>query len=119
MPVLRLTLAAALALLAGCADSGRGDLEARLQGLVGLGEPELARRMGGVPTRVVEQGSTRYLSWVLFWPAQAGGAIVPAEAEEEGRFCETTFALEQGRVAGYGLRGERCGRDGWPRLAPA
>ena len=115
---LRLTLAAALALLAACADVGRGELEAKLQGLVGLGEPELIRRMGGVPTRVVEQDSTRYLSWVLLWPRQAGGSVSRAEAEAEGRFCETTFALEQGRVAGYGLRGERCGQDGWPRLAP-
>jgi hypothetical protein len=119
MSAFRLTLAAALALLAACADVGRGELEGRLQGLVGLGEPQLIQRMGGVPTRVVEQGRTRYLSWMLLWPERPGGTVTPAEAQAEGRFCEATFALEDGRVAGYGLRGERCGPDAWPDAARA
>ncbi len=115
----RPVICAALALLAACGESGRTELEARLQRLVGMGEPQLIQRMGGVPTREVEQGRTRYLSWVLLWPSRPGAAVRRAEAEAEERLCEATFALEEGRVAGYGLRGERCGHGAWPELAPS
>ena len=112
-------LAAALALLSACADgrTAQGDLEARLQGLVGVPERDLVRRMGTSPTRVLEQGGTRYVSWLFAWPGtRRDGA---AEPEETAPFCEATFAVEQGLVAGYGLRGDRCGWGGHPRVAPA
>jgi hypothetical protein len=119
MRPIRLVLAASLALLAACGEGPREQLEGRLQGLVGASETDLVRRMGGEPTRVVEQGSTRYVSWTILWPTYPNGPVVPEEAEQAGRFCETTFAVEQGRVAGYGLRGEGCGQGGFPRVAPA
>lgn len=117
MRAIALTLAASLALLAGCEDAGRAGLEARLQRLVGGSEAELVRRMGAPPTRVVEQGSTRYVSWMFSWPQE--GVPQGAGTGEAERFCETTFAVEQGRVAGYGLHGDWCGRGGHPRVAPA
>ncbi len=121
----RIALAALIAapLLAGCVDSGRVGQEARLQTLVGGSEDDLVRRMGAAPSRVSEQGSLRYLSWMHYWPEQGHGAIAPTrEPGESGRvarFCETTFAVEQGRVAGYSLRGDSCGWGGYPRVAPS
>lgn len=118
MHAIRLGLAVSLVLLGACAETRTGELEARLQGLVGARESDLVRRMGTVPTRVVEQGDTRYVSWLYAWPGTPQGGPA-ADPDEPAPFCEATFAVEQGRVAGYGLRGDRCGWGGYPRVAPA
>jgi hypothetical protein len=113
---------AALPLLAGCVNSAQVGQEARLQSLVGNSEQDLVRRMGAAPTRVTEQGGLRYVSWMHYWPEQGAMAttppVQPAGAVPTTRFCETTFAVDQGRVAGYSMRGDYCGWGGYPRVAP-
>jgi|GEM_PF-1405225 len=118
-----LTALMSLPLLAGCVDSSRVGLDSRLRTLVGGSEQDLVRRIGAAPTRVSEQGGLRYITWMHYWPEQAYGAVAtvptraPGEAERIARFCETTFAVDQGRVAGYSLRGDYCGWGGYPRVA--
>ncbi len=122
----RIALAVMMAvpLLAGCVDSARVGQEARLHTLVGGSEQDLVRRMGAAPSQVNEQRGLRYLSWMHYWPEQSPGAMAvapsraPGDAGASTRFCETTFAVEQGRVAGYSLRGDSCGWGGYPRVAP-
>jgi hypothetical protein len=115
---------ASLPLVAGCVDPNKVGLEARLQTLVGGSEQDLVRRLGAAPTQVVERGGIRYVSWMYFWPEQSYGAVAmapsatPGAADRTTRFCEATFAVEQGRVGGYSLRGDWCAWGGYPRVAP-
>jgi hypothetical protein len=126
MSSIRIALAVVIAvpLLAGCVDSGRVGQEARLQTLVGGSEQDLVRRMGSPASKVTEQGGPRYMSWMHSWPGQSPGMMampsdrMPGDAVGAARFCETTFALDQGRVAGYSLRGDSCGWGGYPRVEP-
>jgi len=126
LPRIALAALAGVPLVAGCVDPNEVALEARLQTLVGGSEADLVRRLGAAPTQVVDRGGIRYLSWMYFWPVQPYGTVAAAPSavpygapDRSNRFCETTFAVEQGRVAGYSLRGDWCGWGGYPHVAPA
>ena len=114
-------LATAL-LLAGCVNTARVEREAYLTQFVGQPEDELVRQMG-VPTRTLETGGRKFLAYVqarmeLYRPTPMFGAfggggigymgsIRPTEMTE--RFCETTFELANGKVAGVRMHGNDCG----------
>ena len=121
--------------LAGCATTGRQELEARLAGLVGASEAELVRRVG-VPARVHEAEGRRFLAYVERWPDVAyapwagfgggywgrGGGFGMgygfAAPQLIERYCEATFEVSGGRVAGFSLRGSSCGWSGFPVVQP-
>jgi len=120
--------------LAGCATGGVAEVEARLGELVGVAEAELVRRVG-VPQRVHEANDRRFLAYVEYWPGMPAprfaafgvggwyhgglgmgfGHSIPPAPE---RFCEATFEVNAGRVAGFQLRGTACGWSGWPAILP-
>lgn len=120
--------------LAGCASGGVEDVEARLGQLVGVPEAELVRRLG-VPQRVHDADGRRFLAYVEYWPAMPSpryaafgmggwhrggmgmgfGYSIPPSSE---KFCEATFEVNAGRVAGFALRGTACGWSGWPPIQP-
>jgi len=120
-PLLALLLAVPL-LLAGCADYGRAEREARMAAFVGVSETDLIRQLG-VPTRTVDSGGHRFLAYVKsqvelvpatpfygfgpggFYPWGYGGGF-PAHAVEWR--CETTFELVDGKVFAWSQRGNYC-----------
>ena len=132
-----IVLAAAFLVLAGCATTGRPELEARLGELMGVPEAELVRRVG-VPARVHDAEGRRFLAYVELWPDVAympwtsfgaghfgrGGGMGIGMGYGFGspqfidRYCEATFEVSQGRVAGFALRGSSCGWSGWPVILP-
>jgi len=132
-----MVVAVAFLVLAGCASSGRPELEARLGELMSIPEAELVRRVG-VPARVHEAEGRRFLAYVELWPDVAytpwtsigighfgrGGGIGMGMGSSFGspqfidRYCEATFEVAEGRVAGFALRGSSCGWSGWPVILP-
>lgn len=118
-------LAAVLAVaVAGCADTARQGAEQRLSALVGVSEQELVRRMGA-PTRVGEEDGQRVVVYYQYWPdfaffgTRSDDDALQATPGLIDRYCETRFAVAQGRVEGFALRGSACGWGGYPVIAPA
>jgi len=132
-----MVVAVAVLMLAGCASSGRPELEARLGELMSIPEAELVRRVG-VPARVHEAQGRRFLAYVELWPDVAytpwtsigighfgrGGGIGMGMGSSFGspqfidRYCEATFEVAEGRVVGFAVRGSSCGWSGWPVILP-
>ncbi len=108
-------LVLATASLAGCADGNSlGTYEKQLNTLVGQSEADLTRRMG-TPTSVTDAGGQRTLVYYLDWPGWAGkqGGVPGPD-----RYCRITFPIQGGKVASYAVRGQACGWDGYPMIAP-
>jgi hypothetical protein len=106
-------------LLAACSDE-LAARQAYLNQFVGHPEPQLVQQMG-VPDRSYETGGVKYLAYderrlnivppappynVGPWYGYYGGAF-PAQVVE--LTCETTFAVTDGVVKSYTLRGNACG----------
>ncbi len=106
-------------LLAGCANQ-LAIRQARLAQLVGHSEGELIQQMG-VPNRTYETEGVKYLAYddtrteVLepppaypygpaFWSWYGGGW----PPQVMNTVCETTFAVAQGMVRSFVLRGNAC-----------
>ena len=101
-------LAAGLA-LAGCAETGRSGLEARMGALVGTAEADLRARMGPPAYDHTYEGR-RTLGYSDAWTEMRmlpGGGWVEVQHR-----CDVTFAMDQGRVAGVRSRGNGCGWAG-------
>ena len=111
-------LAASLALtLAACAAPGP-TLEQRLATFVNRSESELVAQLG-VPVRSYETEGRRFLlfeqnstvmvpgdPWAYgYWGMRRPWAVPSSYAVVR---CEMTFALREGRVEGFTLRGEGC-----------
>ena len=99
----------ALAVLAGCAETGRSGFQARMGTLVGSGEADLLARMGAPAFDHTYQGQ-RTLGYAERWTEmymQPWGGW-----QEVTRLCEVTFAMAEGRVAGFRTRGSGCGWAG-------
>jgi hypothetical protein len=125
----------ALLALAGCGTDGWQETEARLGALVGVPEAELVRRVG-VPARVHETEGRRFLAYVEHWQDLAyapwggfgtrmygrggvfGMGVGGGSFQYADRYCEATFEVAEGRVAGVILRGNACGWSGWPAVLP-
>lgn len=113
----------AAVLVTGCANQAQETVRSRLGALVGAPEQDLARRLGE-PTRVYEADGRKFVAYYKYWPDFVYG-FRPIDAPVYGasnlidRFCETTFLVAQGRVAGFTLRGSSCGWGGYPVIAPA
>ncbi len=113
-----------LALLAGCERQSPAELHGRLAALVGISETELVRRVTGPPT-LREVDGRRFVSFTEAWPyvpasprGQMWGFDFQPNPAHRGHVCEANFEIVQDRVAGYFLRGDACGWDGWPVIAP-
>ncbi len=123
-----------LLVVAGCANNGRQELEARLVPLVGVTEDELLRRVG-VPNRTADSGDRRFLAYTNTWTDVVGGPMVGiggfygapgwgygwgwgAPPVVVDRTCDITFELAAGRVTSFTLRGNSCGWGNWPMIAP-
>ena len=105
-------------LLAGCVDQSAAR-RAYLTGFVGQPESALVQQMG-VPNRFFETAGVKYLAYdehridvVPSFPAYSpvfagwyGGGFPPQVVELR---CETTFAIGDGTVRGFTLRGNACG----------
>lgn len=107
-------------LLAGCANQ-LAIRQAQLAPLVGRSEGDLVAQMG-VPNRTYETGGVKYLAYddgrmeVLqpfpYYPygpafgAWYGGGFPP---QVINLVCETTFAVANGIVRSFTLRGNACG----------
>ena len=116
----RMGLFLALALLAGCAETGRSGLQARMGTLVGTTEADLLARMGPPAYDHTYEGQ-RTLGYDERWTEtymNPGGG--PADRwREVTRFCEVVFAMAEGRVAGFKYRGNGCGwagRQNFPQV---
>ena len=107
----------ALVLLAGCVDH-RAEREAIAGSFIGQSEAVLVQQ-AGPPTRVVEAGGKRFLVYeerrvdIVTPPYYGGwarpygwGGAYPAQAIEY--VCETSFEISDGKVTGYGLKGNAC-----------
>ena len=110
-------IVAALALLAGCADT-LARRQARLIPLIGRPVGDLIQQLG-VPNRTYETGGVKYLAYeetqvqVLpgvpgagFWSGGWGSGIPPEVIQWQ---CQTTFAVAGGLVRSYALHGNGCG----------
>jgi len=114
----RIILLLVAGLLAGCVDQ-LAKREAYLKQFIGQPEAAVVQAMG-VPTRSIETGGVKYLAytehrvdivpgtpsygpWFSGW---YGGGFPPQVVEWN---CETTFAITDGKVANYTLRGNACG----------
>jgi hypothetical protein len=110
--------------LLGLAACARGPtIDERLSSYVGRTELELVQTLG-VPNRNYETGGQRFLQYeeqrtVALPGGYVGGPIGPYRRGYYGGFgfsptiyapvqCDVTFALRDGRVAGYVYRGEGC-----------
>lgn len=138
MRALLVALTLVLTLLPGCANHALEDLEARLGTLMGASEEDLVRRMG-VPSRSYDTEGRKFLAYLERWSDPVvtphvgfGGGFGHRGFHGAGlgygfngysqtieRFCETTFEVVRGKVAGYALRGSSCGWGGLPVIAPA
>jgi hypothetical protein len=107
-------------LLSGCVDQ-LARRQALLDRFVGRPEPELVQQLG-VPARTYETGGVKYLAYdeskleivpeVPFgagpwWAYGAYGGGFPPQIIN--LVCETTFAVADGVVKSYTLRGDACG----------
>ena len=123
----RWTLAAlGVAMLAGgCADSGRVELDRRLAPLIGISEADLTRRLELPPTKVSEVDGTKYIAYYQYWPDILIMQFRPQNApvynvpNQIDRYCEITYAVRGGKVAGYTYQGDACGWGGYPMIGPA
>jgi hypothetical protein len=112
------------ALVAGCADSGRVELDRRLAPLIGIPEAELTRRLQLPPTKVSEVEGTKYLAYYQYWPDLLIMTFRPEYAPPYNapdlidRYCEITYAVRGGRVVGYTYQGDACGWGGYPVIGP-
>jgi hypothetical protein len=113
----RLVLIVLTGLLGGCVDQ-LAMRQQQLSQLVGRPEAELIQMMG-VPSRSYESGGVKYLAytdgrvevvpafpynpppWVWYGPAFPPQVVTLV--------CETTFAVSDGLVRSYTLRGNACG----------
>ena len=107
-----------LLLLCGCANL-LAQRQAFLNKFVGRPEQELVPQLG-VPDRTYETGGTRYLAYdesrvdilpgmppgPLWYYGWYGGGFPPQVVTLQ---CETTFAVVDGVVKSYTLRGNACG----------
>lgn len=113
----RMGLFLALALLAGCAETGRSGFAARMNTLVGSTDAELQVRMGPPAYDHTYEGRRTIAysdSWTETYMAPWGGF------QEVTRLCEVAFAMDQGRVAGFRTRGTGCGwagRQNFPQVS--
>jgi len=117
----RLVLLCLIAALAGCGNP-LAQRQAFLDQFIGHPDQELVQKLG-VPNRSYETGGVKYLAYVeskvtLVPPVPAwgpgppwaygwNGAALPPQAVELR--CETTFAVTDGIVKSYTLRGNACG----------
>ena len=106
-------------LVAGCTNQ-LAARQAYLNQFIGRSESDLVQQMG-VPTRSFETGGVQYLAynesrtdvmpglpgygWGPYW-GWYGGGIPPQVVTLT---CETTFAVSNGVVQSYTLRGNACG----------
>ena len=116
----RMGLFLALGLLAGCAETGRSGLQARMATLVGATEAELLARMGP-PAYDHTYAGKRTLGYSEQWSEthmNAGGG--PADRwREVVRRCEVAFVVAAGRVTGFKSHGNGCGwagRQNFPQV---
>ena len=117
----RLALLILALLLEGCVNQ-LAQRQAFLNQFVGHTDSELVQQLG-VPTRTYETGDTTYLAYnesrVQIVPAlpaygpgpwwaygSYGGGLAP---QVINLTCETTFAIADGVVKSYTLRGNACG----------
>jgi hypothetical protein len=107
--------------LAGCVDT-LARRQALLNEFVGRPEPEVVQQLG-VPDRTYETGGVKYLAYDEsrmqivpgvpafgagpWWAYGAYGGGFPPELIN--LVCETTFAVADGVVKSYTLRGNACG----------
>lgn len=121
---MRCAVLAALLLLGGCASRELEARRAHLASLVGESEIELVRQMG-VPTRTFTLSGDKFLAYddrrLEFVPGYYGGppwwgpgwgrgpwfwGSAPPIVVQRG--CETTFEIQDGKVASFSLRGAGC-----------
>jgi hypothetical protein len=118
----RVALILLAGLLAGCTNM-LAVRQAQLNLLIGRTEGQLVQQMG-VPNRMIETGGIKYFAYVEggvevspalpaypygspYWGGWYGGSTLPPQVIST--MCETTFALVNGVVASYTLRGNACG----------
>jgi hypothetical protein len=104
--------------LAGCVDQ-LAERQAYLSHLVGQPETTLLQQMG-VPTRTYETAGMKFLAYdehrvdIIsafpmygpFFMGWYGGGFPPQVIDQQ---CETTFAVSDGTVRSFTLRGNACG----------
>ncbi len=114
--ILRMTAALIGLGLAGCAHGP--SLQSRLAGYIGAPESLLVARLG-VPQRQITVNGVSYLAYLLRYDTQAmplgpapwwgpgwGPAWGPVAVQSWA--CEATFAVREGKVQGFTLRGNDC-----------
>jgi hypothetical protein len=114
----RFVLLLVAGLLAGCVNQ-RAQRDAYLSQFIGQPESTLVQAMG-VPARSIEAGGVKYLAYSEHkidvvpgtpiygpWPYGWYGGGLPPQVVEWN--CETTFAVADGKVTNYTLRGNACG----------
>ncbi|MGH7080397.1 MAG: hypothetical protein ACREFU_20145 [Acetobacteraceae bacterium] len=119
---MRTVVLVALLLLGGCADRALEARRAHLASLIGETEVDLVRQMG-VPTRTFTLSGDKFLAYddrrLEFVPGFYGGPPWfgpgwgpwfwgPAPPIVVQRGCETTFEIENGKVASFSMRGAGC-----------
>lgn len=115
-PEMRTVYALGLALtLAGCA-TGPG-LQSRLAAYIGAPESKLVQSFG-VPLRQINVNGVDYLAYQMKYSAQAvpvgpywgpfWGGYQPVPQDVQIWSCEATFAVANGKVQSFTLRGNDC-----------
>ena len=122
MPRLRSALILPVLAVAGCA-TGPG-LQSRMAAYIGAPEAKLVQEMG-VPDKQIAVNGVQYLAYdrvrqqVLansfamggfgpFWGPYYGGFYAPLPQNVQVWSCEITFAVQDGKVSGFTLKGNDC-----------